>query len=286
MSAEKLLSPNDLPPVSTQSLEGRSPFLLVCDHAGRHLPATHGTLGLAASELDRHIAYDIGIAATSRRLSRGLDAALIEQRYSRLLVDCNRPPTAPSSIPAISETTCIPGNLNVSAAERERRLAEIFRPYHERIAAEIDRRLADGRRTVLIAMHSFTPAYKGVARPWHIGTLYGRDGRLAKALYALLVGEGRYTVGDNEPYAVSDLTDYSIPVHGEQRGLVHVGIEIRQDLITRPEGQAEWADILTRLLPQALDALQVAPAQPGPGLRSNPPAPAPGVAIVDEPNST
>jgi predicted N-formylglutamate amidohydrolase len=207
-------------------------------------------------EFERHIAYDIGAAATSRLLSRALDAALIEQRYSRLLVDCNRPPSAPSSIPAVSETTCIPGNLNLSVAERERRLAEVFRPYHGRITAEIDRRLADGRQTVLIAMHSFTPEYEGVSRPWHIGTLYGRDRQLAQALFALLVRDGRYTVGDNEPYAVSDLTDYSIPVHGEQRDLVHVGVEIRQDLITQPGGQTEWADILARLLPQALDAIQ------------------------------
>jgi predicted N-formylglutamate amidohydrolase len=256
MSAGQLLSPNDPPPVRAECLEGRSPFLLICDHAGRHLPANHGRLGLPEPELDRHIAYDIGIVETSRTLSRRLDAGLIEQRYSRLFVDCNRPPAAPSSIPEISETTRIPGNLNLSTAEREQRLAEVFRPYHERIAEEIDRRLADGRRTVLIAMHSFTPVYKGVLRPWHIGTLYGRDRRLATALHSRLVRDGRYTVGDNEPYSVSDLTDYSLPVHGEQRGLVHVGIEIRQDLITRREGQSEWADILARLLPQALDALQ------------------------------
>ena len=260
MITDKLLSPDDPPPVRAENLEGRSPVLLICDHAGRHLPTKHGRLGLPEPELDRHIAYDIGIAETSRRLSRGINAALIEQRYSRLLVDCNRPPEAPSSIPEISETTRIPGNLNLSTAERERRLAEVFRPYHERIAAEIDRRLAQGRQTVLIAMHSFTPAYKGVARPWHIGTLYGRDERLARTLHALLVQEGLYTVGDNEPYAVSDLTDYSIPVHGERRQLVHVGLEIRQDLITLPEGQTEWGDILTRLLPRALDMVKFGPA--------------------------
>jgi predicted N-formylglutamate amidohydrolase len=108
---------------------------------------------------------------------------------------------------------------------------------------------------VLVAMHSFTPVYKGEGRPWHIGTLYGRDGRLARALYDLLAREGRFTVGDNEPYAVSDQSDYTIPVHGERRGLIHVGIEIRQDLITEPAGQAEWADILARLLPDALQTV-------------------------------
>lgn len=263
MFADKLLSPDDPPPVSTERLEGRSPFVLICDHAGRHLPAKLGRLGLSEPELDHHIAYDIGIAATSRTLSRALDAALIEQRYSRLVVDCNRPPEAPSSIPEISEATHVPGNLNVSKAERDLRVEEIFRPYHDGIAAEIDRRVADGRRTVLIALHSFTPVFKGVARPWHIGLLYGRDGRLAKALYTLLAREGCYLVGDNQPYAVADETDYTIPVHGERRRLVHTGIEIRQDLITRPEGQAEWAHVLARLLPQALDALQPGAARLG-----------------------
>jgi predicted N-formylglutamate amidohydrolase len=261
MAAGKLLSPGDPPPVSMERLDGCSPFLLICDHAGRHLPGKCGRLGLPEPELERHIAYDIGVAATSRLLSRALDAALVEQRYSRLVIDCNRPPEAPSSVPEISEATRIPGNLNVPKSERDLRIAEIFRPYHDGIAAEIDRRAADGRGTVLIAMHSFTPAYKGVVRPWHIGMLYGRDGRLARALHRLLDREGCYFVGDNEPYSVSDLTDYSIPVHGEKRNLVHVGIEIRQDLITRPAGQAEWAGVLTRLLPIALDAVHLGAIQ-------------------------
>jgi predicted N-formylglutamate amidohydrolase len=259
MAAEKLLSSDEPLPVSAQRVDGRSRFLLTCDHAGRGVPAKLGRLGLPESEFDRHIAYDIGISATSRLLSHLLDTTLIEQPYSRLIVDCNRPPEAFSSIPEISETTYVPGNLKLSDTERATRLAEIFRPYHDRIATEIDRRASDGRGTVLVAMHSFTPVFKGVARPWHIGVLYGRDGRLAKALRGLLVRENCYDVGDNEPYAVSDQSDYTIPIHGERRGLVHTGIEIRQDLVTCPEGQAEWADLLARLLPQALDALQAEP---------------------------
>jgi predicted N-formylglutamate amidohydrolase len=254
-SAAALLSPDEPSPVSVERSHGQSPFLLACDHAGRRLPATLGRLGLAEGELARHIAWDIGIAATSRILAAALDASLIEQRYSRLVIDCNRPPDAPSSIPQVSETTTVPGNLELSEAERQARFTEIFRPYHDRITAEIDRRLAEGQPTVLVAMHSFTPVYKGEARPWNVGMLYGRDGRLAKSLCELLVRERRFTVGDNEPYAVSDQSDYTIPVHGERRSLIHVGIEIRQDLITEPAGQAEWADILARLLPDALAAV-------------------------------
>ena len=250
--AAALLSPVEPSPVSVKRGKGQSPFLLTCDHAGRQTPERLGRLGLPETELDRHIAWDIGIAATSRILAEALDATLIEQRYSRLVIDCNRPPDAPSSIPQLSETTTVPGNLGLTGDEREARLAEIFRPYHDRIAAEIDRRVAERQPPVLVAMHSFTPVYKGEARPWHIGTLYGRDNRLAKALYERLLSEERFTVGDNEPYAVSDECDYTIPVHGERRGLIHVGIEIRQDLITTTDGQAEWAGILGRLLPGAL----------------------------------
>lgn len=231
--------------------EGRSPLLLACDHAGRRLPRRLGRLGLPESELERHIAWDIGIAAVSRQVSAALDATLIEQVYSRLVIDCNRPLDVEGSIPGMSEITEVPGNLDLTQSERATRVAEIFQPYHDRLAALIDARLAAPRHTVLVAMHSFTPVYKGVARPWHIGTLYGRDRRLAHALHDLLVQEGDLVVGDNEPYFVSAGTDYTIPVHGEGRGLLHVGIEIRQDLITDPEGQAAWAERMIRLLPKA-----------------------------------
>ena len=248
----EVLFPADEPPVTVRRTDGRSPFLLTCDHAGRQLPTRLGRLGLPDTELERHIAYDIGAADTSRLLSDTLDAVLVEQRYSRLVIDCNRPPGTASAIPEISESTTITGNLRLTRAERQARVAEIFRPYHDRIAAEIDERLAGGRRTVLIAMHSFTPVYKGVPRPWHVGTLYGRDGRLAEALGRLLREEAALTVGDNEPYAVTDETDYTIPTHGEGRGLIHVGIEIRQDLLADPAGQADWAARLARVLPAAL----------------------------------
>lgn len=251
-----LLSPCDPPPVWIARPEGASPFLLTCDHAGREIPARLGRLGLAEAELDRHIAYDLGIAAVSIRLAELLDAVLIGQPYSRLLIDCNRPPAMSSSIPEVSDDAVIPGNLQLASPERHARISEIFRPYHRAIEAEIDNRARGRRQTVLVAMHSFTPIYQRIARPWHVGTLYGRDDRLARTLHRLLVAEGRFEVGDNQPYAVTDATDYTIPVHGEARGLVHAGIEIRQDLISELGGQAEWAETLARLLPQALRAAE------------------------------
>jgi predicted N-formylglutamate amidohydrolase len=228
--------------------EGTSPFLLTSDHYGRVLPRALGDLGIAESELVRHIGWDIGIAGVADRLAQLLDAHLIAQRYSRLVIDCNRPPGVASSIPVISEATAIPRNENISDRERAARRREIFEPYHRRIDAAIDRRVHAGRPTVLVSLHSFTPVYAGVARPWHIGTLYNCDTVLPRLLLKHLREQGDLVVGDNEPYAVSDLTDYTIPVHGEGRGLVNTGIEIRQDLIADHTGQQQWAERLARIL--------------------------------------
>jgi predicted N-formylglutamate amidohydrolase len=154
----------------------------------------------------------------------------------------------------VSEDTSIPGNAHLSQAEREQRIAEIYRPYHDRIAAELDRRQAGGIPTLLVAIHSFTPVYRGVARPWHAGMLYNRDNRLALTMMELLRAEG-LVVGDNQPYAVSDESDYTIPVHAEKRGLPYGEIEIRQDLIADEAGQAEWAERIARLLTIAWDKI-------------------------------
>ncbi|WP_407176754.1 N-formylglutamate amidohydrolase [Bradyrhizobium sp. STM 3562] len=243
-----LLESGDLPPVHEYNPAGASPFLLTCDHYGRLLPKRLGDLGLPESELVRHIAWDIGIAGVAERLATLIDAHLVAQRYSRLVIDCNRPPSVASSIPRLSEATLIPGNEALPSEAIRMRRREIFDPYHQRIDAIIDRRLHQHRPTVLVSLHSFTPIYAGVARPWHIGTLYHRDRTLPPLLLKALRAEGDLVVGDNEPYAVSDLTDYTIPVHGEARGLVNTGIEIRQDLIADQSGQREWAERLARIL--------------------------------------
>ena len=249
--AESLLDPDEPEAVTFDNEAGQSVFLLTCDHAGRAIPRRLDNLGLPEHETERHIAWDIGIGEVGRQLSRLLDAAVVLQTYSRLVIDCNRDPDVPSSIPEISETTEIPGNRGLGEAARAARVETIFRPYHDTIAVVLDRRAAAGRVSVLVALHSFTPVFKGVARPWHAAVLYNRDRRLAHPLFKLLSAEDGLVVGDNEPYRVTDLTDYTVPVHGERRGLAHVEIEIRQDQIADPTGQAAWAERLARLLPAA-----------------------------------
>jgi predicted N-formylglutamate amidohydrolase len=252
----QLLAAEDPPPVAIYNADGRSPFLLVVDHGGNIFPRALGRLGISAAEAERHIALDIGIAGVGRILADALGATLIQQNYSRLVIDCNRPPGAVSSIPEVSELTPIPGNANLDAAERVARAREIFRPYHDAIAAELDRRRAVNAPSALIALHSFTPVFKGEARPWHAALLYHRDPRLARALLALLRNESGLQVGDNAPYFVSDATDYTIPIHGERRNIPHALIEIRQDLIAEGKGQREWAQRLAALLPQAYKNLE------------------------------
>ena len=243
-----LLGSQDVPPVREYNAEGRSPFLLTCDHYGRLIPQALGDLGLPESELVRHIAWDIGIAGVAEMLSKHLGAHLIVQRYSRLVIDCNRPPDVASSIPLISETTTIPGNEGIAREAAELRRTQIFEPYHRRIGEIIDARRERKMPTILVSLHSFTPVYAGIARPWHIGTLYQRDKLLPPLLLQLLRAEPDLVVGDNEPYAVSDQTDYTIPVHAEARGLMNTGIEIRQDLISDQAGEKAWADRLARIL--------------------------------------
>jgi len=254
----RLLGEGDPAPVRVLRPTGASQFILTADHAGRAIPRQLGNLGLPDSELERHIAWDIGIAGVTELLARALDATAVLQAYSRLVIDCNRHPGWASSIPGISELTAIPGNETLRPAEREARRREIFLPYHQRIAELLDRRKAAGRRTVLVAMHSFTPVFKGEARNIDVGILYNRDARLARIMLDLLRAEGDLAVGDNAPYAITEASDYTVPEHGERGGLPHVEIEIRQDLIGEATGQAAWADRLARLLPAAEARLRAA----------------------------
>lgn len=252
----ELLFPDE--PAAFEVIEDhrQSPFLITCDHAGKRLPRALGTLGLPESELSRHIAWDLGAAQVTRALARELGAFAILQTYSRLVIDCNRHLNVPSSIPVLSESTVIPGNQGVSEVEAAARARAIFNPYHERILSEFERRARAGQPSVLIAMHSFTPSYLGVARPWHTGMLYNRDVRLGRALIELLRADTELVVGDNEPYAVSDLSDYGVVVYGERRGIPHVEIEIRQDLLSDAAGQAAWAKRFAELLPRACAGLR------------------------------
>jgi predicted N-formylglutamate amidohydrolase len=251
MTDLRLLADDEPAPFIEERRGGRSSFVIVVDHAGNRIPRCLGALGLPPAELERHIAWDIGSLGLARRLAAALDAVLVAQPYSRLVIDCNRDPRVPSSIAESSEYVAVPGNLGLSGAAREARRAQIFAPYHERIRSILDERAAAGRRTILLAQHTMTDVFKGVRRAMHGAVLYNRDRRFAGLVLDALRAERELNFADNEPYFLSDDTDYTIPQHGEARHLPHVEIEVRQDLVRDTAGQAAWAARLARALEQA-----------------------------------
>ncbi len=240
--------PDAPPAVAEVNAAGGARIVLTCEHASNHMPAHYGRLGLPPAELERHIAWDIGAADLARALSRRLDAPLFLSGYSRLLIDCNRPLASPTSIVARSEDTDIPGNAGLIAEERARRATLYFAPYHGRITECLDHRAAAGIPTVLVGIHSFTPVFRGVARPWRAGVLYRRATTFGRALIGALGRETGFEIGDNEPYRVTLETDYTVPVHGDGRGIPAVLIEVRQDLLADPAGVEAWADRLAAAL--------------------------------------
>ncbi len=243
-----LLEPDEPAAYRVERPYGDSPFFLTCDHAGARVPRKLGSLGVSAEDMQRHIAWDIGAGALTLKLASALNAFAILQTYSRLVIDSNRRPGVPTSIVRISEATRIPGNEVVTVEEAAAREREIFRPYHDRISAELNERHLQNRSAILVSVHSFTPTFHGKPRPWHAGVLYNRDARVAIELLRRLRTEPGLVIGDNEPYSVGDTTDYTIPEHGERRGIPHVGIELRQDLISSEAGQNELAQRLTQAL--------------------------------------
>lgn len=246
----KLLGPNDPEPVGLRNAEARSPFLLICDHAGNAVPSLLQNLRLAQADLDRHIGIDIGILGVSERLADLLEAPLVSQRYSRLVAECNRLLTSPESVATVSDGTLIPGYQDLTAEARERRIAEIAVPYHREITRRLDALSAMNEPVILVSMHSFTPSLlsRSFQRPWPVGLCFGPDDRFTQPVLSLLDREGGFLVGRNEPYGVDMAKSYSIPIHGEGRGLPYAEFEIRQDLIATADGQAEWAERLNRVL--------------------------------------
>lgn len=258
--SQSLLTTEDAPAVRVVNPKGASSFLLIGDHAGKAVPARLGSLGLSEADLSRHIGWDIGIGELGALLAERLDAVFVRQTYSRLVIDCNRSETQPDVIAETSDGTLVPGNAGLSEAERAARFAEIHAPYQSAIAAEIARRDAAGMTTVIVALHSFTPAMRGALRgqqrPWQIGILHdGGDTGFAHALLDVLREEADLTVGDNEPYRM-DLIDYTIPRHAYPARRPYAEIEVRQDLLGSTKGCDAWADRLARLLPAALETMQ------------------------------
>jgi predicted N-formylglutamate amidohydrolase len=229
---------------------GRSSYVLVCEHASNRLPKSLGTLGLPEAELQRHIAWDLGAEPVARLLSRLMDAPLVLQRYSRLAYDCNRPPDSADAMPEISETTHIPGNRRLSPDDKLARTREIYRPFHATIADVLDRRAADGTRSTVVTIHSFTPVYKGKPRAVELGILHDRD--RDRGLAAELIP--RFPTVDarlNEPYGPDDGVLHTLNLHAAPRGLRHAMIEIRNDFLLDERGQADWAERLSAALVHA-----------------------------------
>ena len=236
-----LLGPDDPPPFETLNAGGTSRALVVCDHASCRIPAALGTLGVSEIERTEHIGWDLGAGAVARRLSSLLDAPAVLAGYSRLVIDCNRPAAAPDRIPAVSDSVPVPGNVGLEQADVDARIAEIFTPYHDAIAAALERMTASGSLPVLVAVHSFTPQLvDGDPRPWEIGICWDKDRRMADPLIERLRADG-LLVGANEPYDFGVLTDYTVPVHAEGRGLPSLLIEIRNNEIRSAKAVETWA---------------------------------------------
>jgi len=256
--AAVLLSEGDPAPYVCLNTSGSGLFLIVSEHAGNAVPEGLGTLGLSEMDLVDHIAWDLHIRKVGEHLSKLLDAPYIYQPYSRLVIDCNRPPGSPQSILAVSDRRRVPGNENLSAADNEARQQEVFLPFHSRVASMLDTRAAQGMETVLITLHSFTPAMQSGSegRPWQITFQYGRDPSFSKKMIAAMAADPNICVGDNVPYPVLKDTNYAIPAHGEKRNLLHTMIEIRQDVITDTAGQVFWANKISTVLSDVLSDLR------------------------------
>ncbi len=236
--------PDDPPPFEVLNPDGTAPVLLVCDHASRVLPKAYGTLGLDPSLLWRHVAWDIGAADVTRRLSRAIGATAVLAGASRLLIDVNRRLDDPSMIPPQSDGIDIPGNHDLDDAERRWRTDAWHRAYHGEIDRRLDRIAGRGIDPILLSVHSFTPVMDGYERPWHVGVLWSNGSGIAVPLIARLRGANGLVVGDNQPYTALQPYGYTIHVHGEDRGLGYAAVEVRQDLVDTHHGAESWANIL------------------------------------------
>lgn len=220
---------------------GAGRFVLFCDHASNFIPAELHALGLPASELERHIAWDIGAAGVTLSLSEAFDAPAILCNTSRLVIDCNRQLNAPDLIPEVSDGTVIPGNLHLSDAARATRIERWFHPYHDAIESILMEREVRGVPSVAVSIHSMTPCLAGNPRPWQIALSSHHDRSLADPVLAALRHSGEIVVGDNQPYDLDPDVDYSIPFHALRRRLPHIQVEFRQDEISDPATQRQWA---------------------------------------------
>ena len=241
---DPLLGPDDPPAYEILNPRGKAPVVFLCDHASNRIPLALDNLGLSEAQLQGHIAWDIGAAEVTRRLSAHFDAPAVLAGFSRLVIDCNRQLDDAESILEVSDGHPIPGNQNLTEAERALRTEACFWPYHQAAAAVIEGVETRGVTPPIIMMHSFTPAMGHAPRPWHIGILWDRDDRISSPLMHYLHTRGDLVVGDNEPYTAASPHGYSLPVHAAGHGRPNVQIELRQDLVGDEAGLARWTEIM------------------------------------------
>lgn len=261
---DALLAADEPAPFEQVNRTGAAPLLLLCDHATNFLPRAFKSLGLDEAQLARHIAWDIGIAEVTRDMARRLDAPAVMTHFSRLIVDPNRPLDDPTLISQIGDGVIVPGNRDLTADDRERRLDTFHWPYHRAIDRTLDTLAARGPGPAVVSMHSFTPVMKGFERPWQIGVLWNQDPRLSQPVMAKLRAQG-IAVGDNEPYSGCGGCGHSLQDHADRRGLANVLIEVRQDLIDTHHGAAQWAALLGKVLSEVLSDSRILQGASGKG---------------------
>lgn len=253
-NSNPLLTPSDGPPVEVENRAGTGPVLLVCEHASAALPKALGDLGLSPDALTSHVAWDPGALAVARTMAKALDAALVAARFSRLAYDCNRSPERADAIAARSERVDVPGNAGLSEAEREKRAADILRPFHDTLASMIETKAP----RALVSIHTFTPVYDGKRREVELGILHDADSRLADALLDRAEEIAGLRPARNLPYGPADGVTYTLCTHALPRGLANAMLEIRSDLVAAPASQERVARELAALLRAGLDALEEA----------------------------
>jgi predicted N-formylglutamate amidohydrolase len=247
-----LIGPGDPAPFSVINPQGRAPVLLVCDHASRAFPRAMNQLGLADWVLDRHVACDIGAARVTHHLSERLDAPAVLAGYSRLIVDLNRKLTSSTAFIEVSDGITVPGNIDLSEEERADRIASFFDPYHGAIAARLRQFQERGIQPAFVSVHTCTPVFNQVVRQMHVGVMWDKDPRIPVPFIRNLADTEGVCVGDNEPYSGDHPHDFTIDHHAEANELPHVGIEVRQDLVSDEAGARKWANILAEALEPVL----------------------------------
>jgi len=252
---QPLLRPGDPPPFSVFNEQGKAPLLLLCDHASKAVPQALGDLGIPASELARHIGWDIGGLDAAIELAKALDAPLVSSGYSRLVIDCNRWPGGEGSTPEVSDKTVVPANKGLTKEQVDARAEACFWPYHREVDRLLDAMSEGGRQVCMLVMHSFTPSMNDLDRPWHVGVLWNDDPRLPEPLLAELRRDESLVVGDNEPYSARDPYEYTLTAHAQPRALPHCSLEVRQDLIGTTEEAQAWG---RRLAPAISSAVRKA----------------------------